>query len=313
MKIICSEQSKRRYGAQIEPLNYDILTYSKEDLEKGSYPKEGDILIGALDLQKIDLSEIKGLQYIFLTSVGVDYLDRDLLMEKNITVTNAHGAYDDPIGEWILYGLLQMEKRDRFNLALEREKNWKRRSHSGNIYGKKALFLGTGTIAQEGAKRLQAFKCETVGYNTDGRKLEGFDRCISQKELDQVLPEMDYVIMCLPETDKTYHFIDKKRIDQMKSGVKFVNISRGSTVNEKDLIQGLQEGKIAGAALDVFETEPLPQDSPLWEMEEVYVYPHISFSCEDVKTREARAVIHNLKALLGEGELINVVDFDKGY
>lgn len=313
MRVLLSEKGKQLYGERIEALGYEVVTYTKEDIHNPNYRQNAEIVIGALSLSGFPWENIEGLQYLFLTSVGVDYLNRDVLEQKQITVTNAKGAYDDPIAEWIVYGLLQMEKFDRQNLKQQEQKIWKRRSYSGNIYGKTALFLGTGTIATQAALRLKPFRCQIVGYNTDGREVEGFDRCISHGELETGLSEADYVIMCLPDTEKTRHLINRSTIAKMKDGVKFVNISRGATVKEEDLIAALQQGKIAAAALDVFEVEPLPSTSPLWEMENVYVYSHLSFSSEDADERAISTVMYNLQAL-GEGrELKNIVNFQKGY
>lgn len=313
MRVLLSEKGKKLYGSQIEELGYEVITYGKEDFHHCDYHEKADIIIGALGMKGLPFQNIEGLKYLFLTSVGVDYLNPQYFTENGIIVTNAKGAYDDPIAEWILYALLQMEKRDKCNIRLQEKKIWKRRSHSGNIYGKKALFLGTGTIAIQAALRLSPFKCEIIGYNTDGRKVEGFDRCISQEKLDETLGEVDYVIMCLPDTKSTHHMINEDRISKMNKGVKFVNISRGGTVKETDLISALEHGKIAAAALDVFEEEPLPVTSPLWEMENVYVYSHLSFSSEDANERAIETAMYNLKALRDGKPLKNIVDFQKGY
>lgn len=302
----------RKYGERIEKLGYQVLSYDeKNPNEKSDYGE--DILIGAIDLKKINYKEHKNLKYIFLTSVGIDFLDLDYIKKKEITLSNNNGAYDDPIAEWIVYGLLQINKDDRRNIENQKEKLWKKRSFAYNLYGKKALFMGTGTIAVAGAKRLKGFEIELNGFNTSGRKVEPFDNVYSLEELDRILPEMDYLIMCLPGTEKTHHMLNADRFAKLKDGVVVVNISRGSTIDEDALVDAVKSGKVRGAALDVFEEEPLSKDSELWELENVYIYPHISFTCEDLGARQFATAYQNLKALKNDGDFKNIVDFDKGY
>ena len=312
MKVLMGQGLARKYGERIEKLGYQVLSYDeKNPNEKSDYGE--DILIGAIDLKKINYKDHENLKYIFLTSVGIDFLDLDYIKEKEITLSNNNGAYDDPIAEWIVYGLLQINKDDRRNIENQKEKLWKKRSFAYNLYGKKALFMGTGTIAVAGAKRLKGFEIELNGFNTSGRKVEPFDNVYSLEELDRILPEMDYVIMCLPGTEKTHHILNADRFKKLKDGVVVVNISRGSTIDEAALVDAVKSGKVRGAALDVFEEEPLSKDSELWELENVYIYPHISFACEDLSTRQFATAYQNLKALKNDGDFKNIVDFDKGY
>ncbi len=312
MKVLMGQGLTRKYGERIEKLGYQVIGYDeKNPNEKSDYGE--DILIGAIDLKKINYKGHKNLKYIFLTSVGIDFLDLDYIKEKEITLSNNNGAYDDPIAEWIVYGLLQINKNDRRNIENQKEKLWKKRSFAYNLYGKKALFMGTGTIAVAGAKRLKGFEIELNGFNTSGRKVEPFDNVYSLEELDGILPEMDYLIMCLPETEKTHRILNADRFKRLKDGVVVVNISRGSTIDEAALVDAIKSGKVRGAALDVFEEEPLSKDSELWELENVYIYPHISFACEDLGARQFATAYQNLKALKNAGDFKNIVDFDKGY
>ena len=312
MKVLLEEKIAKKYGETIKKLGYQVIQYDeKNPNEKEDYGE--DILIGAINLEKINYKKHKNLKYIFLTSVGIDFLDLDYIKEKEIILSNNNGAYDDPIAEWIVYGLLQIDKEDRKNIENQKEKIWQRRSFSHNLYGKKALFMGTGTIAIAGAKRLKGFSMELNGFNTSGRKVEPFDNVYSIEELDEILPQMNYIIMCLPGTEKTHHILNKERFKILKDKVVIVNISRGATIDEEALVEALEEGKIRGAALDVFEEEPLNKDSKLWEMENVYIYPHISFTCEDLGKRQFETAYQNLKALKNDGDFKNIVDFDKGY
>ncbi|NMW84472.1 4-phosphoerythronate dehydrogenase [Peptoniphilus sp. AGMB00490] len=312
MKVLLSKGMARKYGDTIRKLGYEVIGYDEKNPNEVEDYGE-DILIGDINLKNINYKNHKNLKYIFLASVGIDFLDLDYIKEKEIILSNNNGAYDDPIAEWIVYGLLQIDKEDRKNIENQNKKIWDKRSFAYNLYGKKALFMGTGTIAIAGAKRLKGFDIELNGFNTSGRKVEPFDNVYSIEELDEILPNMDYIIMCLPVTEKTHHILDKERFEKLKEGVVIVNISRGATIDENALVDAIKSGKIRGAALDVFEEEPLSESSPLWEMENVYIYPHISFSCEDLGKRQFDTAYQNLKALKNDGDFKNIVDFEKGY
>ncbi|OLR64968.1 phosphoglycerate dehydrogenase [Peptoniphilus porci] len=312
MKVLLSKGMARKYGDTIRKLGYEVIGYDEKNPNEVEDYGE-DILIGDINLKNINYKNHKNLKYIFLASVGIDFLDLDYIKEKEIILSNNNGAYDDPIAEWIVYGLLQIDKEDRKNIENQNKKIWDKRSFAYNLYGKKALFMGTGTIAIAGAKRLKGFDIELNGFNTSGRKVEPFDNVYSIEELDEILPHMDYIIMCLPVTEKTHHILDKERFEKLKEGVVIVNISRGATIDENALVDAIKSGKIRGAALDVFEEEPLSESSPLWEMENVYIYPHISFSCEDLGKRQFDTAYQNLKALKNDGDFKNIVDFEKGY
>lgn len=312
MKILTSRSIAKRFGKIIEDLGYEVETYDRKNLNaKEDYGE--DIIIASTSMKGMDITKHKNLKYIFTITVGIDYLDLDYLKNNNIILTNNNGIYADPIAEWIVYGLLQIEKSDRVNIKNQENKVWAPRLHSYNLYGKKILFLGTGSIARAAANRLIGFEMELNGFNTDGRKVEPFTNVYSIDEIDEVLKDMDYVVMCLPDTDETHHFLNRDRFNKMKDKAVIVNISRGATIDEDAMTYALQSGKLKGASLDVFEKEPLSEDSPLWEMENVYIYPHISFSSEDNEEREFKSALNNLKALKGDGDFVNIIDFDKGY
>ena len=237
----------------------------------------------------------------------------DYIKEKNIVMTNNKAAYAEPIGEFVVYSLLAMEKYAKLNIKNQENKKWAPRSKTGNLYNKKILFLGTGDISSETAKRLQGYNMTIAGYNTNGRDIKYFDYCVDEAHLDKELSECDYLVMVLPSTDKTLGFMDERRFSILKKGVSFINIARGDVIDEKALIENLKNGKIKAAALDVFEKEPLPDDSPLWEMDNVYITPHIAGVAEDTDERVMRNAMANLKNLSQGKELVNLVNLERKY
>ncbi|KXO16368.1 4-phosphoerythronate dehydrogenase [Clostridiales bacterium KA00134] len=312
MKVLMQKRKEDWLVKEIRDLGYEISFYKPKEEDKVDY--DADIIVDGIWLRHFDFSKFKNLKYIFLLSTGIDYLDLDyLIRNRGIKVTNNHGAYGEPIAEWVLYNILQLEKYDRLNLKNQENKIWTYRSSSGNLYGKTALILGTGAIGRETAKRLKAFDVKTIGLNRSGKKYEEFDEIWKNEEVLKSLKEVDYVISALPDTKETEKFIDKEFLDNLKKEALIINISRGAVIDEKELIKSLQEKRLRGAALDVFETEPLQKDSPLWDMENVYIFPHISFSCEDDQERLFRTALKNLKNLKENKELESLVDIKKGY
>lgn len=313
MKVGILGSVEESFVKLVKDLGYETENILKEDIENNNYSRDFEILCGGMIFESIDLSEFKNLKYMFLYSQGIDYLPLEKIKEQKIVLCNNKGAYAEPIGEFIVYSLLAMEKYARTNIENQQNKLWKRRAITGNLYNKKIVFLGTGDIAQEGAKRLSGFNMEIIGYNTNGRDVEYFNRCVDKEHLNKELNNADYVVLVLPSTDKTKHFVDEDLIKEFKDGVKFINISRGDVVDEKMLIKYLENNKISSAALDVFDEEPLSENSPLWNMENVYITPHISGTAEDNYERLIRCAKTNLINLKENKKLINIVNLDKKY
>ncbi|MBP2024604.1 NAD(P)-dependent oxidoreductase [Peptoniphilus stercorisuis] len=313
MKVAFLGSVEESFVEYVQELGYETEKISKEDIGNNNYSRDFEILCGSMLFERMDLREFENLKYIFLYSQGIDYLPLDYIKEKEIILCNNKGAYAEPIGEFIVYSLLAMEKYARTNIENQQNKIWKRRAITGNLYNKKAVFLGTGDIAQEAAKRLSGFDLEIIGYNTNGRDVEYFNKCVNLENLNSELNTADYVVLVLPSTEKTKYFVNEDLIKEFKDGAKFINISRGDVVDEKALIKYLEKGKIASAALDVFEEEPLSEESPLWDMENVYITPHISGTAEDNYERFVRCARKNLENLKENKELINIVDLDRKY
>ncbi|MDO5041325.1 MAG: NAD(P)-dependent oxidoreductase [Peptoniphilus sp.] len=312
MKVLFTGNFRDEVVEKIRDLGFEVDVATSKMVKAKDYPRDAQILCGSILIEKMDLREFKNLEIILTYSIGVDYLDHDYLRENNIVLCNNKGAYAEPIGEWIIYDLMAIDKFAKQNIENQNNKIWKRRSQTYNLYNKKILFLGTGDISTEAAKRLANFKMEIIGFNTRGKEKEHFNRCVSLEGLKDALGEADYVVMVLPLTKDTYKFMDAEKFEAMKDNAVFINVGRGETVDEKALTEAAKT-KLRAAALDVFEKEPLPQDSPLWEMDNVYVTPHVADLSEDAEDRILINVKENLKRISEGRELINIVNLKKGY
>ncbi|KRQ87386.1 putative 2-hydroxyacid dehydrogenase [Caloramator mitchellensis] len=298
---------------KIRELGYEVLIKDEKDLFYTEDLKDVDVLVCYNPFETLDIKMMEGLKWIQLSSIGIDQAPLDYINDKGIILTNNKGGYSIPIGEWIVMNILQLSRNSYGFFKRQQEKKWKVDTSLIEIYGKTIGFVGTGSIATEAAKRLRAFGVKILGLNTVGRDVEGFDKCYSSDEIDLMLKECDFVVITMPATDKTYRLINKDRFSAMKDGVYFINIARGNIVDEVELINNLKSGKIKGAALDVFEKEPLEENSPLWDMDNVYITPHNSWISEMRNERRFNLIYENLKRYVEKKQLLNIVDLNKGY
>jgi phosphoglycerate dehydrogenase-like enzyme len=169
--------------------------------------------------------------------------------------------------------------------------------------------VGLGGIGSEVAKRGKALGMRVLAVEAKPRpKPDYVDELWEQTQLDSLLAESDFVVLCVPHTPETVKLITRARLQQMKPTAYLINISRGVVVDLADLTAALQAGEIAGAGLDVFEVEPLPADHPLWAMEQVIITPHSAFSSHHVAPRRIAVVADNLRRYAAGAPLRNIVD-----
>jgi phosphoglycerate dehydrogenase-like enzyme len=296
----------------LRKLGCDLIYIPEKEVVYSEELKEVEVLIGYDPFRTLDISKMKNLRWIQLFSAGIDQLPADYLRNTDITVTNNKG-YSIPIGEWIVMDILELLKHSTKFMLNQERKLWKLDRGLLEVYGKTIGFIGTGDIAREAAKRLQGFEARIVGLNTRGTEAEFFHQCFSSDRIDEMLAISDIVVLTIPYTESSHHLIDAERIGRMKDGAWFVNVARGTIVDEEALTEALASGKIAGAALDVFEEEPLSPASPLWEMENVIITPHNAFISDMKDERRYETIVKNMKSYMNSGKMNNVIDLGRGY
>ena len=245
-----------------------------------------------------DISAFTSLKFIQLLSAGLDRVPLDYIKEKGIKLYNARGVYSVPMAEFALCGILQLYKQSRFFLENQKARTWEKHRDLIELGGKKALIIGTGSVGCEVAKRLNSFDVDVTGIDIVAVNSKYFNEIISIENLDKELIKADIVLLTLPLTQDNMGFFDKSKFSLMKSDAVFVNIARGALVNEQDLINALNGNAIGGAVLDVFEMEPLDENSPLWNMENVILTPHNSFVGENNGKRMFELISKNLEEFL---------------
>jgi phosphoglycerate dehydrogenase-like enzyme len=313
MKVLFTYNYGKEKIKAIEDLGYEVIIKDEKTITYSEELDDVEILVCYNPFETLDIMKMKSLKLILLSSIGIDQVPKDIIKEKNIILCNNKGGYSIPIGEWIVLKILEMLKKSKASYENQRLHKWKMDTSLLELYGKTVTFIGTGSLAKEGAKRLQGFEANILGINTSGHKEEYFHKCYSIDELDKVLHTSDVVVITIPYTEKTHHLIDKDTINKMKDGVFLVNVARGSIIDESSLIEALKTGKISFAALDVFEEEPLNENSILWELENVIINSHNSWISEMRNERRFTTVYKNLNHYKNNENLFNVVDLNKGY
>jgi phosphoglycerate dehydrogenase-like enzyme len=278
--------------------------------------KDAEVIAGwKKGMEEDCLAADSKLKWVQSWSAGVNSMPLQALEEKGIFLTSANGVHAFPISETIFALMLGLTRKIHTYVRNQAERKWHHADMKLEIHGKTLGMIGVGAIGQETAKIAKAFGMHVIGVRHSGKPAEFVDEMYTSDELDRVLPECDYVAVTLPLTKDTYQLFKYEEFKKMKSSAFFINIGRGETVAEEDLIKALQEKEIAGAGLDVFENEPLGKKSLLWEFENVIITPHTSGSTEFYNKRLAETIlIPNLKQYLaGDIPSINLVDYQKGY
>ena len=266
-------------------------------------------------LTKEQIGQAKCLKWLHLPSAGADdYTTISDYCNNDIRVTTSSGVFGMPIAEHIFAMILAYNHNLQEYAYKKAEKKWHRNWNTKDFFGSTIGILGLGDIGTEVAKRAKVWGATVIAVKRrQSEKPEYIDRLYSMEELDEVLKQSDYLVLALPNTPKTRNIINEEKLRLMKPEAFLVNIGRGALVDQEALIRALSEGWIGGAGLDVTEPEPLPEDSPLWELKNVLLTPHASGTSPTNGVRRREIILKNLKNYLEGRPLINQVDFKEEY
>lgn len=279
-----------------------------------------EVVIG--EPEESELQKAGNFRWVQLTWAGADKYTKMKTFPTGVTLTNASGAFGKIISEYVIGNIIALYRGFPVYWKNEKEHLWVQNKLSDTIYGKNVLILGTGDIGKNIAHRMKAFETRVTGIkrtavSEHSDHLKDFDQIYDLTALDQQLQKADIVIGCLPGTPETKGLLNYDRLHSMKKEAILVNIGRGSLIPTEDLIRALQEGHLKGVVLDVFETEPLPETSPLWNMENILITPHIagpSFGGNaEVQDMIWNICMENLERYVNGKELKNIVRLKDGY
>jgi len=253
------------------------------------------------------------LRWIQSASAGVDGLLFPELARSDVVLTNARGIFDGAMAEYVLALILLYSKGLLGVLERQRRRVWEHRD-TEVLAGQRVLVVGVGSIGRAIGRRCLELGMFVRGVGSTARPADDVFRAIhGSDELAEAAAWADYVVDVLPATPSTWRIFDADVFAAMRPTARFVNVGRGSTVDEAALVTAIREGRLAGAALDVFEEEPLPEDSPLWDLPGVVVSPHMSGDFAGWREALVELFVDNLRRYLTGEPLRNVVDKGRGY
>ncbi len=273
--------------------------------------RDAEIVVGWRDgLETVVLDEASRVRWLQSWSAGMDHLDIDRYLERGIELTSANGVHAYPISETIFAMLLAFTRKLDTYIRNQAQRQWDHAGLKSEMHGKTIGIVGVGAIGEETARIAKAaFGMRTLGVRRSGAPHPQIDEMYKTDRLLEMLPRCDYVVAIAPATPETTHLFDARAFGAMKPSAYFVNVGRGSVVDTEALLEALRNGRIAGAGLDVFEEEPLPEDHPLWAMNNVIVTPHTAGSTERYAERAVDIFLRNLAMYLdGNPPGINRLD-----
>ncbi|MFT8312457.1 MAG: D-2-hydroxyacid dehydrogenase [Sporolactobacillus sp.] len=317
IRNVLSNDALQELSKLSQKIVYDPWTPGAPEPEPLSALAECDVMLtaGYRDDLKI-LPKAKNLKWVQSASVGVDMMLRKDVVDHELMITNTRGCTSVPIAEHVLAMITALAKKVPHFVRKQMAGTWDE-ANVGDLAGTTVGIIGYGDIGYEIARRCKAFDMKVIGCRRNPQKRHGdhdpADQVVGMDQMDAVLAQSDFVVLALPATSETIHSFDKKRLSLMKSGSYLVNIGRGNLIVESDLAVCLTNGPIAGAALDVFEIEPLPQKHQFWNMDHVIITPHRAYYSSNYEQRYMDLFVENLHRYSEGRPLINAVNKMLGY
>jgi len=272
----------------------------------------------AFRITKEEFYKAKNLVWIHSPFVGVDPLLIDEVKKSDIMITCSRGIHASQASDHVFALILAFARRLPELFEDQKKRRWKPRhpfpfEPLDELQGKTLGIIGLGSIGREIARKGKCFGMKVIGVRNTGSPLEHVDEVYGPENLDSVLEQSDFLVLCVPLTKETDGMIGENELSKMKRTSYLINIARGGIVDENALIKALRKKWIAGAALDVAEQEPLPVSSELWDLENVIITPHVAGSTPHYWERAVSIFVENLRRFLSGKKLINVVDKQRGY
>lgn len=262
---------------------------------------------------KDELKSLKNLEWIQVPSAGVDGLLYPELVESEIVLTNTSGMHRTSMAEISTAMMLMFAKKMHKFMHSQEKREWNPRTPN-HLEGRRAGILGLGEVGMETAWKAYRLGMDVIGLKKSKIKRPSYiEEILEPKDLDYLLEKSDFLIITLPLTDETRHMIGEREIRLLGSENYLINVGRGAVVDNEALLEGLKKGWIAGAGLDVFEEEPLPEDSEFWDLENVIITPHISGATPNYPDIATEIFCKNLESFLKGEKLKNKVDKEAGY
>ncbi|MFL6387011.1 MAG: D-2-hydroxyacid dehydrogenase [Terriglobales bacterium] len=278
-----------------------------------------DVFIG-LSLRPEQFAAAKRLRWIHSPAAAVHQLMYPELIKSSVALTNSTGVHGPVVAEHAITLLLALAKRLPQAMQYQAKHEWSQNQlwqgspRPREVADSTVLVVGMGSIGREFAARAKALGMRILAIRENPAKgLDGADAVYGSAQIDDVLPQADYVLLCTPVTPATTGIMNAARLNKMKPDSYLINVARGPLIDEAALLDTLQHRRIAGAALDVFNQEPLPADSPFWSLDNIIITPHTAAVTDRLWERHYRLIVDNMKRFLAGERLLNEVDKTRGY
>lgn len=313
LTIVLNSPFAEAYAGLIRERFPQVCTIVAPDLDRlARHIGEADVLLASsFPVELID--KAKKLRWFQSTAAGIDSMLPIRDRVGHLTVTNARGIHGQIIADFVMAGVTMLQWDFRGFLREQAERKWNPR-YVAPLAEKTLGVVGLGSIGNTIALRAKSAGMTVIGSKRNvSMPVEGVDRLFSSDALGDLLPLCDFVVLAVPSTQDTVGLIGAAELAQIRPHAFLINIARGNIVVERELIKALQTGTIAGAMLDVFEREPLPHDSPLWDMPNVIATPHVAGSPINFTERMFSIFGDNIECFLNGQPLKNIVDLSRGY
>lgn len=252
------------------------------------------------------------LKWVHALSAGVEDLIFPEIISANTLLTNSRGIHGIPISEHVLAMMLSFTRGLNVFIRQQQQKEWKR-TPVVEIYDKTIGIVGLGSIGREIAKKAKGMGMHVVASKQTMTTELFIDELYTSDQLHELLAVSDFVVVALPLVEETKDLFTIKEFSMMKSSAYFINIARGGVVKQDDLVTALEQGVIKGAGLDVFDQEPLAETSPLWDMPNVIITPHLAALSPNYLDRAIKLFADNLSRFIQNKDMLNIIDKEKGY
>jgi phosphoglycerate dehydrogenase-like enzyme len=315
-KLILYFRPSEEFIDQLRPIarGFNMIVCADQDAVTSHLP-DAEILITLFKWPDANMiRKASKLRWIQALTAGVDFFPLNEIKAQDILLTSGRGIHKIYIAEYAIAAMINLARNFHLMFRNQLKGKWDRSVPQDEIHAKTVGILGLGSIGQEIARKASMLGMRVIGVKYNPRPLEGVDQVYGPADMQHVFRQSDYVINLLPETAETVGIIDKALFTAMKKTACFINLGRGATVNQDDLINALEAKMIRALVSDVYAEEPLPEDSALWKLDNVILSPHIAGASLKYLERAMDIIRHNLQVYVSRsGEMINVVDLTKGY
>lgn len=300
MQVLVLDNFADKYAAHLRAEFPQLTVHTAKRIADVTAPLAGmDVLVAfGISINDTLLADMTGLQWIQSLATGTDHFTNSPAFRRDVLLTSARGLHGAPMRETVALLMLALARNMRRIIRDQLNAHWDRGAPWMLLEGKTAVLVGVGVSSSAIAHLLKAFGMRVIGISATPRKQEGFDEIRARKDIVSAAREADFLVNILPGGPQNAHAIGADVFNALPGRAFFINVGRGETVDEVALLKVLQEGKIAGAGLDVFASAPLPPQSPFWKLENVIVSPHIAGFFSEYEDYMMPILMDNMRAFL---------------